>query len=138
MSIYYQSDEYLNGFRRYLKNIGKGRPQKSDQVFMLDEPTALNEMPKVGQQILIHETVWTEASHGCVLYDCYETDIFGEPVVYTVKNVTKDKLYLERKIKTYNKTMPMEKIIPAVWITSGHMGWVTLAEYRLQEGREGE
>ena len=136
MSIYIQSEEYLKGFRRYFKNIDRGRPQKSEQVFMLDNPVKINELPREGQMILLYETVWTEKSHGCVLYDCYETDVLGKPIVYIVKKITPEKLYLERKIENYNRKVCLEKLIPTIWITSGHMGWITYEEYLEREAGE--
>lgn len=133
--VIFPAEEYLNGFRRYIPyNRGKGRPsqESSEQISYLDYPEPLRELPKIGQKILIFDTIMKNRDLGTdekLLFDRYEIDCSGHPIVYKVREISNGTLRLEQVIEAYNNTYVRERPIPCAWIMSGHMGWITPQEF---------
>lgn len=126
------TEEYLNGFRRYIPaRCGVGRPVKEDKISYLDYPKPICELPPVGEKIYIFDTVLKRqrTSTEKLLYDVFETDCYGHPIVLKVKGIINEKVYLEQTIETFNGTYVHEKHIPCTWFTSGNTGWVSIQTF---------
>lgn len=139
----FETEEYLNGFRRYIpQKRGKGRPKMGDNISYLESPRPLQDLPPIGEKVLIYETVIQNElfAQDKLLYDCFETDIHGRPIVLKVREITNKNVCFEQTIETFNDTHVMEKPIPCAWITSGHIGWVTVKDFykRLNKLKEEE
>lgn len=126
------TEEYLNGFRRYIPiKRGPGRPHMGDQISYLDSPRPLQDLPPIGEKVLIYETIIQKdiSTREQLLFDLFETDIHGRPIVLKVKEITNNIVQFEQTIETFNDTHIMSKPIPCAWITSGHIGWVTVKDF---------
>lgn len=126
-----KSEEYLNGFHRYYaQKRAPGRPSPDEKLPLIDDINiVLNPLPCIGDKIMLYDTYTYSDLPGSTLYDRYETDISGTPIIYSVKEITADKVILERTIETYNENITLNRMVPARWFTCGHCGWIKQQEF---------
>lgn len=158
--IYIPAQKYLtNNFVRY-NTLKQGRPENGETGkygTRLDKPEILRQLPKVGEQIVLRETVISSAfnvtgricSHmdSNMLYETYISNAMGEPQIFRVTNYTEgienalsrtNKMYVEFKLGALNYCSMASTFFMAHLITSGYLNWTTAEEYYAKKKEQRE
>lgn len=144
-TVYIPAEKYLsNHFVRY-NSLKQGRPENSEVSkygTRLDKPEMLRQLPNIGEQIVLTETVLTGRVSANldkdILYESYIVNAMGEPQIFKVISYTEgirnglsltNKMNVEFKLGALNYCSIANTFFMVHLITSGYLNWMTAEAY---------